>query len=146
MGRLDGKTALIAAAGGSSLALSGDVAHREDAERWVTETVRALGSLDILINSAGVTSRGAPAGWDWKRVGLGHGREPQCACPGFVQTSMTRALTEDPERLRYRDDRHPMGRLARPEEIAQAALFLASDEASFITATPLLVDGGYLAR
>lgn len=41
---------------------------REDAERWVTETVRALGSLDILINSAGVTSRGAPTGWDWERV------------------------------------------------------------------------------
>ena len=59
---------------------------------------------------------------------------------------MTRALTEDPERLGYLEDRHPMGRLARPEEIAQAALFLASDEVSFITGVCLPVDGGYTAQ
>ena len=41
---------------------------------------------------------------------------------------------------------HPMGRLAEPEEIAYAALFLASDEASFITGACLPVDGGYLAQ
>jgi NAD(P)-dependent dehydrogenase (short-subunit alcohol dehydrogenase family) len=40
----------------------------------------------------------------------------------------------------------PMGRNAQPEEIANAILFLASDEASFVTGCPLLVDGGYLAR
>jgi NAD(P)-dependent dehydrogenase (short-subunit alcohol dehydrogenase family) len=67
-------------------------------------------------------------------------------CPGFVRTSMTRALTEDPERLRFLEDRHPMGRLARPEEIAHAALFLASDEASFVTGVCLPVDGGYTAQ
>jgi NAD(P)-dependent dehydrogenase (short-subunit alcohol dehydrogenase family) len=41
---------------------------------------------------------------------------------------------------------HPMGRLAEPEEIASAALFLASDEASFVTGAALAVDGGYTAQ
>jgi NAD(P)-dependent dehydrogenase (short-subunit alcohol dehydrogenase family) len=59
---------------------------------------------------------------------------------------MTRALTEDAERRRFLEARHPMGRLARPEEIARAALFLASDEASFITGVCLPVDGGYTAQ
>lgn len=42
--------------------------------------------------------------------------------------------------------RHPIGRLARPEELAQAALFLASDGAAFMTGTDLVIDGGYTAR
>ncbi len=41
---------------------------------------------------------------------------------------------------------HPIGRLGKPEEVAKAVTFLASDEASFITGADLLVDGGYTAR
>ena len=42
--------------------------------------------------------------------------------------------------------RHPLGRMGKPEEVAAAILFLASDEASFITGAVLPVDGGYLAQ
>ena len=69
-----------------------------------------------------------------------------CICPGFVETNMTRGLTENPTTLKQLEDRHPMGRLGQPKEIAYAALFLASDEASFITGAPLFVDGGYIAQ
>jgi len=67
-------------------------------------------------------------------------------CPGFVYTPLTRKLTDDPESLQFLVDRHPMGRLGQPTEIAAAALFLASDDASFITGACLPVDGGYTAQ
>ena len=69
-----------------------------------------------------------------------------CICPGYVETSLTEALTSDPATFKNLQGRHPMGRLARPEEIAFAALFLAADESSFVTGTPLVVDGGYTAQ
>ena len=69
-----------------------------------------------------------------------------CICPGYVETNMTAPLTSDAEANAALKERHPMGRLGQPEEIAQAALFLASDESSFVTGAPLIVDGGYTAQ
>ena len=69
-----------------------------------------------------------------------------CVCPGYVATNLTRSLTEDPEVREQLEQRHPMGRLGRPEEIAAACLFLASEESSFVTGAPLIVDGGYTAQ
>ena len=69
-----------------------------------------------------------------------------CICPGYVETNMTRPLTENPESYETLIGRHPVGRLGQPEDIANAALFLASDEAAFVTGAPLIVDGGYTAQ
>ena len=69
-----------------------------------------------------------------------------CICPGYVATNLTRALTDDDDLRQDLEGRHPMGRLGRPEEIAYAALFLASDESSFMTGAPMIVDGGYTAQ
>ena len=69
-----------------------------------------------------------------------------CLCPGFANTALTAALRENPDLLSRLESLHPMGRLAEPEEIASAALFLASDEASFVTGAALAVDGGYTAQ
>ncbi len=64
-------------------------------------------------------------------------------CPGPVDTPLLQELfAKDPERAARRLVHVPMGRFAKPEEIANAALFLASDDASFVTATTFLVDGG----
>ena len=62
--------------------------------------------------------------------------------PGLVKTDMARALWEANEELLAK--RMPLGRLGEPEDIAQAALFLASDAASWITGATLVVDGGIL--
>ncbi len=66
--------------------------------------------------------------------------------PGYIVTPMTEMVREMPEAEAFITDLHPIGRLGQPEEIAAAAAFLASDDASFITGIVLPVDGGYTAR
>ena len=64
--------------------------------------------------------------------------------PGFVQTPMFNRLDED--RKKHFADMHPLGRVGSAAEIAQAALFLASDASSFMTGAELVVDGGFTAQ
>jgi NAD(P)-dependent dehydrogenase (short-subunit alcohol dehydrogenase family) len=66
--------------------------------------------------------------------------------PGFIKTPMTAQFRDVPEANDFLVSLHPMGRLGIPEEIASAAAFLASVEASFINGVILPVDGGYTAR
>jgi NAD(P)-dependent dehydrogenase (short-subunit alcohol dehydrogenase family) len=70
-----------------------------------------------------------------------------CICPGFIRTPMLEAVfAEGMEDLLERvTEAHQLGRLGKPEEIASAALFLASDDASFVTGHSLVVDGGFTA-
>jgi meso-butanediol dehydrogenase / (S,S)-butanediol dehydrogenase / diacetyl reductase len=63
-----------------------------------------------------------------------------CICPGPTRTPMVDTST--PERLEYYKTRVPIGRIGEPEDIARAALYLASDEGSMVTAAILPVDGG----
>ncbi len=69
-----------------------------------------------------------------------------CICPASIDTPMLRksfAATDDPERARANNiRRHPLGRLGTPEDVANLALFLVSDEASFITGGTYVIDGG----
>lgn len=75
----------------------------------------------------------------------GEGIRVNAVCPGFVRTPLTETLTSNNEMYSKLLDLHPLGRIAEPEEIASAILFLASDDASFVTGANLLVDGGYTA-
>ena len=68
-----------------------------------------------------------------------------CICPGFVETPLVAGVIKTPEEYKTLADKHPMRRLAQPEEIAYGALYLASDESAFVTGIALPIDGGYTA-
>jgi NAD(P)-dependent dehydrogenase (short-subunit alcohol dehydrogenase family) len=68
-----------------------------------------------------------------------------CVCPGVIETPMTAELRRDPAWTEAVLQRYPLARFGRPEEIAAAILYLASDEAAFVTGAVLPVDGGYTA-
>lgn len=73
-----------------------------------------------------------------------------CVCPGAIDTPMIKRFVENapnPEQVRKNlGEMHPIGRMGKPEEIANAVLFLAGDESSFITGHALIVDGGLTAQ
>jgi NAD(P)-dependent dehydrogenase (short-subunit alcohol dehydrogenase family) len=204
----------IATAGIQAVFLQCDVTQAADCQHAVERTVEALGSLDILVNGAGIIQRASvldttEAAWDrvmavnvksvylmskhalpvmmkagagaiinigsgWGLVGgrnaaaycaskgavvnltramaLDHGEQKirvNCICPGDTDTPMLRDEARqlgqaETEFLVEAADR-PLGRLGRPEDIAEAALYLASGASSFVTGAVLVVDGGGLA-
>jgi NAD(P)-dependent dehydrogenase (short-subunit alcohol dehydrogenase family) len=72
-----------------------------------------------------------------------HGIRVNAVLPGWIETPLTQAVRDTPERNRSILERTPLGRWGRAEEVAEAILFLASAQASFITGSVLVVDGGY---
>ena len=87
-----------------------------------------------------------------KAMAIDHGPQNirvNCICPGDTDTGMLRdeaqQLGEENSRFLAKSAKRPLGRVGTPEEIAQAALYLASDVSSFVTGTALVVDGGGLA-
>ncbi len=201
--------------GGEAITIKTDVSKAADAERMVSETVRAFGKLDILYNNAGIGDAKllhtmTEEEWDrtidvdLKGVFLGckyalpemmkrggvilstasiagiegirrmphycaakagvilltksmamdyaeYGIRVNCICPGGIGTPLFETGYENltPERkeraLKAFTALHLLNRIGQPEEIARTALFLCSDDASFITGQAIVVDGGYTA-
>jgi NAD(P)-dependent dehydrogenase (short-subunit alcohol dehydrogenase family) len=80
-----------------------------------------------------------------RNLAVEHAPKIRCNClfPGPIETPMVGEMTE--ERKRWSQENVPLGRWGQPEDVARMALFLASDDASFITAAMFVVDGGYTA-
>jgi NAD(P)-dependent dehydrogenase (short-subunit alcohol dehydrogenase family) len=192
-----------------AIAIQGDVAVEEHARDAVAKTVLELGSLDVLVNNAGIEVNGSvsdltPSAWDrqiavnlrgaylmskyaiermrgrggaivhissvhafvsWpgcaaydatksgllgltRAMALDHGPEKirvNAICPGYIQTPLMdkwlAAVPDREETMRQVLSYHPLGRIGTPRDIAEAALFLASDAASFVSGAFLVVDG-----
>ena len=99
----------------------------------------ATSQISYTATKGGVLALSRELGIEFARRGV----RVNALCPGPVDTPLLRELfAKDPEQAARRLVHVPMGRFARAEEIAQGALFLASDDASYVTASTFLVDGG----
>ncbi|AKT52294.1 3-oxoacyl-ACP reductase [Arsenicicoccus sp. oral taxon 190] len=99
----------------------------------------ATSQISYTASKGGVLSMSRELGVQFAREGV----RVNALCPGPVNTPLLQELfAKDPERAARRMVHIPMGRFAEPEELANAVVFLASDESSFITASQFLVDGG----
>jgi NAD(P)-dependent dehydrogenase (short-subunit alcohol dehydrogenase family) len=208
---IDGQTAATTASRisplGKVLVIEGDVSNEQHVKEAVTRTVTELGSLDVLINNAGIEINGTVVdltGDQWEHqlsinlkgvflfckyaipvmrgrsgsiinissvhayvswpgcpaydasksaligltraMALDHGKDGiriNTICPGYIETPLlerwfaTGIVTRD-EVLKF----HPLGRIGTPNDVAEVALFLASEAASFISGTSITVDGG----
>jgi NAD(P)-dependent dehydrogenase (short-subunit alcohol dehydrogenase family) len=102
----------------------------------------AVSQISYTASKGGVLALSRELGVEFARRGV----RVNALCPGPVSTPLLRDLfSKDPEQAARRLVHLPMGRFAEAEEIAQAALFLASDDSSYVTGSTFLVDGGLSA-
>jgi NAD(P)-dependent dehydrogenase (short-subunit alcohol dehydrogenase family) len=115
-------------------------------------SIITLGSVEGLEGSEGGSTYNASKGGVvllTKNIAMDYGRlgiRANCICPGMIETPLFWATMGGDHFAPYRErirEQHKLGRLGQPEEIAGAAFFLASDDASFVTGQSLAVDGGY---
>ncbi|WGD36323.1 glucose 1-dehydrogenase [Lysinibacter sp. HNR] len=98
------------------------------------------GNIAYCLSKGGVRMLTRTAG-----VELGkHGVRVVNLAPGAVETPINTSTMADPEKMKALDDAIPLGRMAHPEEIAKLAVFLASGESSYMTATTVFLDGGIM--
>lgn len=123
-------------------------------EYWLANQQKGVivncGSIHSLVGKKGVTAYAAAKGGvklltqtlatDYASKGI----RVNAVCPGYIDTPLLSAA--DARQKENLAKLHPIGRLGRPEEVANVVLFLASDAASFVNGTALLVDGGYTAQ
>jgi NAD(P)-dependent dehydrogenase (short-subunit alcohol dehydrogenase family) len=99
---------------------------------------RILPSLAHTTNKAGIIGMTRQLAMEGKE----HGIRANSISPGLIESNATRAQLKDPEWAEYMLGKTLLGRLGRPEEVADVALFLASDESSYVTGIDIIVDGG----
>ncbi|MFL5237031.1 MAG: SDR family NAD(P)-dependent oxidoreductase [Rhizomicrobium sp.] len=80
-----------------------------------------------------------------RNIAVEYGRynvRANCIAPGLIKTDFARAMWEDPDRLEYSTSSTPLGRIGEPDEVAGAAVFLASKAGAYMTGQAIVIDGG----
>ncbi len=114
----------------------------------IVNNASVLGSVGIAGGAIYVASKHAVLGMT-KSAALDYAKQGvriNAVSPGAIQTEMIDRMTGTDEALDRMARLHPIGRIGRPEEVAEAVLWLASDAASFVVGAELLVDGGFTAQ
>jgi len=121
--------------------------------------LRAAGG-GAIVNTASISGLGGDAGLAaynaakggvvnyTRTLAIDHARDGirvNAVCPGLIETNLSRGLISHQQLMDAYRERIPMGRAGRAEEVASVVCFLASDEASYVTGTTLVVDGGIMA-
>jgi NAD(P)-dependent dehydrogenase (short-subunit alcohol dehydrogenase family) len=104
----------------------------------VLMSFKNLGSLAHTTAKAGIIGMTRQLAME----GRDHGIRANSISPGVIETNQTREQLKDPEWASYMLGKTLLGRLGRPEEVAKVALFLASDDSSYVTGVDIVVDGG----
>jgi NAD(P)-dependent dehydrogenase (short-subunit alcohol dehydrogenase family) len=100
------------------------------------------GRAPYASSKAGIINLTRVLALEWAGTGV----TANAICPGAFATEMNRSLLDDPVKYKEFVAQIPMGRWGELEELTGAVVFLASDAASYVTGTPLFVDGGWIAR
>ncbi len=114
----------------------------------IVNTASVAGLIGLPSASAYVASKHGVVGLT-KTAALEYatsGIRVNCVCPGYIETPMTEPGRNDPARMAHMLTSEPVGRLGKPEEVAETVAWLCSDAASFVTGHTMTVDGGYMAQ
>ncbi|MCJ1476863.1 hypothetical protein MMC13_005532 [Lambiella insularis] len=116
---------------------------------WIINSASMLGVVGLRPGAAAYCASKGAVVLLTKQIAVEYGKEKihcNALCPGYLKTPMTELIYNDPKNRADIEAMTPLGEWGNVENVAACAVFLASDDAAYMTGVPLLIDGGYTAQ